>query len=72
MMKLRIGMTGNLGGGGPSINALVGTIEGFIGGGALVEMNAELGARDWVAEVPMPTYVYFRKDEFFIGGRMMI
>ena len=57
-------MTGNVGGGAPAINALVETIEGFIGGRAMVEMKSELGARGLVAEAPMPTYGYLRKDEF--------
>ena len=34
-MKLRIGMTGNIGGGAPALNALAETIEGFIGGRTL-------------------------------------
>ena len=57
-------MAGNVGGGAPSINALVGAIEGFIGGRALVEMKAELGARGLEAEVTIPTYGYVGDDEF--------
>ena len=72
MRKLRIWMTGNVGGGAPPINASVGSIEGFIGGRALVEMKAELGARGSVAEAPMPTYAISGRMSFFIGGEMMI
>ena len=42
-----------------------GTIEGLIGGGSLVEMKDELGPKGVVSEVPMPTYGYMRKDEFY-------
>ena len=59
-----IRMTGNAGGGAPSINALAETIEGFVGGISLGELKEELGARGIVAEVPMPTYGYLGKGEF--------
>ena len=50
--------------GSPSINALVETIEGVIGGRALVVMKSELGARGLAEEAPIPTYGYLRKDGF--------
>ena len=67
--KLRIGMTGNVGWGAPSINALTETIEGFIGGRSLKEMKVELGAKGLLAEVPSPTYGYLGSDDFYHRSR---
>ena len=49
----------------PSINSSSGTIEGFIGGRSLVEMKDDLWSRGVASEVPLPTYGYMRKDEFY-------
>ena len=43
--KLRIGMTGTVGGGAPAINALAGTIDAYIEGRSLVEIKNELVSR---------------------------
>ena len=42
---LRIGMTGHVGGGSAAINVLVETIEGILGGRAMVDVSAALAAR---------------------------
>ena len=44
--KLRIGTTGNVGGGTAAINATVETIEGIVGGQAVVDVSASLAERE--------------------------
>ena len=39
------------------------TIDAYIGGRSLVELQDELGSRGVVSEVPMPKYGYMRKYE---------
>ena len=63
--KLMIGMTGNVGGGSPAINAVAGTIGAYIEGRSLGGIKRELGSRGIASEVPMPAYGYMRKDEFY-------
>ena len=41
------------------------TIDAYIEGGSLVEIRRELGSKGVASEVPMPTYGYVRKDEFY-------
>ena len=55
--------------GAPGINDLSETIEGFIRGRSLGEIGEDLGARGVVTEVPMPTYGYMRRDEFYHVSR---
>ena len=63
-----VGMTVNVGGCAPSINASTETVEGFIGGRPLKETKGGLGAGGLVAEVPSPTYGYLRSGEFYRMG----
>ena len=44
--QLRIGMAGNVGGGSAAINAMVETIEGLVGGRAMVAAIAALSERE--------------------------
>ena len=67
--KLMIGMTGNVGGGAPAINALTETIDSCIAGGSLVDIQNELGSRGVVSSAPMPTYAYMRKGDFYHAMR---
>ena len=62
--KLRIGATGTVGG-SPSINSSTEAVDAFIEGRSLVEIQNELGSRGVVSEVPIPTYGYMGKDEFY-------
>ena len=62
---MRIVATGTTGGGAPAINALTETIDGYIEGRTLVGIKNEPGSRGVASEVPIPTYGYMGKDEFY-------
>ena len=52
-------------GGEPAINASCETIEAGVGGGPIEDVQNDLSERGVVSEIPMPTYGYMGRDEFY-------